>query len=75
MVFMGGHHGRSHCCPKKHIAAHLKFTKEHLDVPQRFWQNILWTDETTVKWCGRNTPLCGGEKKAQDTNIQTSSQL
>jgi hypothetical protein len=35
MVFMGGHHGRSHCC-KKNIAALLKFAKEDLDVPQRF---------------------------------------
>ena len=29
---------------KKNIAARLKFGKEHLDVPQCFWQNILWTD-------------------------------
>jgi hypothetical protein len=29
---------------QKNIAAHLKFVKEHLDVPQRFWQNIQWTD-------------------------------
>uniref|UniRef100_A0AAZ3R282 Transposase Tc1-like domain-containing protein n=1 Tax=Oncorhynchus tshawytscha TaxID=74940 RepID=A0AAZ3R282_ONCTS len=28
---------------RKNIAARLKFAKEHLDVPQRFWQNILWT--------------------------------
>jgi hypothetical protein len=33
MVFMGGHHGRSHCCPKKRNSASLKFAKEHLDVP------------------------------------------
>jgi hypothetical protein len=29
---------------KKNIAARLWFPKEHLDVPQRYWQNILWTD-------------------------------
>ena len=29
---------------KKNIAAHLKFAKEHLDVSQHFWQNILWID-------------------------------
>ena len=29
---------------QKNIAARLKFAKEHLDVPQCFWQNILWTD-------------------------------
>uniref|UniRef100_A0A803JLP3 Transposase Tc1-like domain-containing protein n=1 Tax=Xenopus tropicalis TaxID=8364 RepID=A0A803JLP3_XENTR len=26
---------------KKNIAARLKFAKEHLDVPQQYWQNIL----------------------------------
>jgi hypothetical protein len=34
MVFMGGHHGRSHCCPKKNNATCLMFAKEHLDVPK-----------------------------------------
>ena len=29
---------------KKNIAAHLKFAKEHLNCPQRYRQNILWTD-------------------------------
>ena len=71
---MGGHQGRSNCCPKKNIAARLKFAKVHLDAPQRYWQNILWTDETTVELFGRNSTLCG-EKKAQHTNIKTSSQL
>lgn len=55
MVFMGGQHGRSHCCPKKNIAARLKFVKVHLNVPQRYWQDILWADETTVELFGRNT--------------------
>ena len=40
---------------KKNIAARLKFAKVHLDVPQRYWQNILWTDETTVELFGRIT--------------------
>ena len=57
-----GVHGRtprrSQCCPKKCIAARLKFAKVHLDVPQRYWQNILWTDETTVELFGRNTQHC-----------------
>ena len=29
---------------KENIAACLKFAKEHMDVPQRYWLNILWTD-------------------------------
>ena len=40
---------------KKKMYARLKFTKEYLDVPHRYWQNILWTDETTVELFGRNT--------------------
>jgi hypothetical protein len=63
MVFMGGHHGRRHCYPQKNIAAHLKFTKEHLDVPQSYWQNILWTDETKVVLFGRNTQQYVWRKK------------
>ena len=40
---------------KKDIAARRKFAKDHLDVPQQFWQNILWTDETKIELFGRNT--------------------
>uniref|UniRef100_A0AAZ3P037 Transposase Tc1-like domain-containing protein n=1 Tax=Oncorhynchus tshawytscha TaxID=74940 RepID=A0AAZ3P037_ONCTS len=40
---------------KKSIAARLKFSKVHLDVPQRYWQNIMWTVETTVELFERNT--------------------
>uniref|UniRef100_A0A8C5PUM9 Transposase Tc1-like domain-containing protein n=1 Tax=Leptobrachium leishanense TaxID=445787 RepID=A0A8C5PUM9_9ANUR len=40
---------------KKNIAARLKFAKEHLDVPQHYWQNILWTDETKIELFGKNT--------------------
>ncbi|KAJ4922284.1 hypothetical protein JOQ06_021628, partial [Pogonophryne albipinna] len=35
---------------RKNIAARLKFAKEHLDVPQHYWQNILRTDETKVEF-------------------------
>ena len=55
MVFMGGLHGGSHCCQKKNIVARLMFAKRHLDTPQKFWQNMLWTDETKVELFGRNT--------------------
>ena len=55
MLFMRGHHGRSYCCPTKNSAARLKFAKVHLDVPQRYCHNILWTDETTVELFGNNT--------------------
>ena len=74
MVFMGGHHERKPLLSKKNIAACLKFAKEHLDVRQRYWQNILWTDETKVELFGRkeHTTLCV-EKRRPST--PTSFQL
>ena len=56
MVFMGGHNQEA-------TAACLKFAKVHLDVSQRYWQNILWTDETTSELFGRNTQHCVERKK------------
>ena len=73
-----GFHGRTPrkkpLLSKKSIAAHQKFAKEHLEVPQHYWQYILWTDETTVELFGRNTQHCVEEKKAQHTNIKISTQ-
>uniref|UniRef100_A0A3Q1JLH5 ST3 beta-galactoside alpha-2,3-sialyltransferase 1 n=1 Tax=Anabas testudineus TaxID=64144 RepID=A0A3Q1JLH5_ANATE len=34
---------------------HLVLAKEHLDLPQHYWQNILWTDETKIELFGKNT--------------------
>ena len=48
-VSTAGHHEGSHCLLKKNIAACLKFAKEHIDTPQRDWQNVLWTDETKIE--------------------------
>ena len=63
-------------CPNKNIAARLKFAKEHLDVPQRYWQNILWTDETTAELFGRKTyNIMCGEQKVQHTSSQVKSML
>uniref|UniRef100_A0A3B4TNE5 Uncharacterized protein n=1 Tax=Seriola dumerili TaxID=41447 RepID=A0A3B4TNE5_SERDU len=41
---------------KKNIAARLKFVKEHIDTLQRYWRNVLWTDETKIElFGGKNT--------------------
>ncbi|KAF7670306.1 hypothetical protein LDENG_00272020 [Lucifuga dentata] len=45
-----GIHGR---VPRKNTKARLTFAKKHLDDPQDFWENILWTDETKVELFGR----------------------
>uniref|UniRef100_A0A9J8BFB0 Transposase Tc1-like domain-containing protein n=1 Tax=Cyprinus carpio carpio TaxID=630221 RepID=A0A9J8BFB0_CYPCA len=34
---------------KKNIKACLSFARKHLDDPQDFWENTLWTDETKTK--------------------------
>lgn len=40
MEFMGGLH-REDTAGQIFFAGYLKFVKEHLDVPQHYWQNIL----------------------------------
>ncbi|KAK3528556.1 hypothetical protein QTP70_002805 [Hemibagrus guttatus] len=39
---------------KKNIAACLKFAEDHLDTPQHYWENVLWTDETKIKLFEKN---------------------
>ena len=36
------------------MALWLRFAKLHLDKPQDFWTNVLWTDETKVEMFGHN---------------------
>ncbi len=38
---------------KYNIKARLSFARKHLDDPQDFWENTLWTDETKVELFGR----------------------
>ncbi len=33
---------------KKHVEACLKFAAQHLDKPMKYWQNIVWSDETLI---------------------------
>lgn len=34
---------------QKRIVGHLKFVRYSLDVPQFFWERVLWTDERKVE--------------------------
>ena len=36
------------------MAAQLRFVKLHLNKPQDFWNNVLWTDQTKVEMFGHN---------------------
>ncbi|MEE6509030.1 hypothetical protein FKM82_023899 [Ascaphus truei] len=40
---------RGNSYSKKNIAACLKIAKEHIDEPQDFWINVLWTDESKLQ--------------------------
>ncbi|KAK3528622.1 hypothetical protein QTP70_006032 [Hemibagrus guttatus] len=39
---------------KKNIKARLSFARKHLDDPQDFWENTLWTEETKTELFGRS---------------------
>lgn len=34
---------------------HLMFAKDHIDTPQCYWENVLWTDKPKAKLFGENT--------------------
>ncbi|CAJ0962571.1 unnamed protein product [Ranitomeya imitator] len=55
-------HGLRSCSARRvpllkpvHVRARLKFAREHLDDPEEFWENVLWSDETKLELFGRNT--------------------
>ena len=33
---------------KKHVEAHLKFVAQDLDKPVKYWENIVWSDESKI---------------------------
>ncbi|CAJ0935365.1 unnamed protein product [Ranitomeya imitator] len=64
------HHGLRSCSARRvpllkpvHVRARLKFAREHLDDPEEFWENVLWSDETKLKLFGRNTTCRVWRKK------------
>ncbi|MGH0163515.1 UNVERIFIED_CONTAM: hypothetical protein FKN15_045389 [Acipenser sinensis] len=56
---------------KKNMNAHLKFAKKHLDDPQEFWNNILWTGQ---KWnfLADTGPVMSGENQTLHSTVRTS---
>src|SRR4029434_2093987 len=39
---------------KKHVEACSKFAAQHLDKPVKYWENIVWSDESKIKLFGHN---------------------
>ncbi|KAK3551411.1 hypothetical protein QTP70_017294, partial [Hemibagrus guttatus] len=57
---------------KKNIKARLSFARKHLDDPQDFWENTLWTDETKIELFGRSVShyvWCKSNTAFQKKNI------
>lgn len=42
---------------EKHKKARLEFAKMHIDKPQSFWENVLWTDESKLELFGKSHQL------------------
>ncbi len=59
---------------QKNIKARLSFARKHLDDPQDFWENTLWTDETKVELFGRCVHITSGVKVTQHFRKRTSYQ-
>ncbi|CAJ0965612.1 unnamed protein product [Ranitomeya imitator] len=56
-----------------HVRARLKFAREHLDDPEEFWENVLWSDETKLELFGRNTTCRVWRKK--NTELHPSNTI
>ena len=37
-----------------HKKSRMRYGKAHLDKPEAFWKNILWSDETKIELFGQN---------------------
>uniref|UniRef100_H2LAD6 Transposase Tc1-like domain-containing protein n=1 Tax=Oryzias latipes TaxID=8090 RepID=H2LAD6_ORYLA len=51
-----------------HQKARLEFAKMHVDKPQSFWENVLWTDETKLDLFGKAHQLYVHRLKNQAYN-------
>ncbi|CAJ0946789.1 unnamed protein product [Ranitomeya imitator] len=74
------HHGLRSCSARRvplpkpvHVRARLKFAREHLDDPEKFWENVLWSDETKLELFGRNTTCRVWRKK--NTELHPSNAI
>ncbi|CAJ0946106.1 unnamed protein product, partial [Ranitomeya imitator] len=74
------HHGLRSCSARRvpllkpvHVQARLKFAREHLDDPEEFWENVLWSDETKLELFGRNTTCRVWRKK--NTELHPSNTI
>ena len=56
--FYGRRPRRTPVLRKRNKKARLELAKTHLNKPKSFWENVLWTDETSLKDFGEAHHLC-----------------
>lgn len=44
--------GAPPCCLQRIKKSRLQYAKSHEDKPQKFWDSVLWTDETKLELFG-----------------------
>lgn len=58
-----------------HKKARLEFAKMHIDKPQSFWENVLWSDETKLELFSRSHQLyvrrCKNEAYKEKNTVPT----
>ena len=72
-------HGRvsrrkPYLCPH-HKIQHQKYSTEHLQKPDVFWKQVLWTDEVKIELFGHNQQRHVWSKKEQHFMKRTPCQL
>lgn len=48
---------------KTHVEACLKFTTQHLEMPVDYWENVVWSDQTEVRFFHDNLTIRCLEEK------------
>ena len=60
---------------ENHKKARLDFAKIHIDKPQSFWENVLWTNETKLELFGKSHQFyihrCNNEAYKEKNTILT----
>src|SRR4029434_9449027 len=52
-----------------HKKAKLEFAKMHIDKPQGFWENVLWTDETKLELFGKSRQRYVHRRKKEKNTV------
>ena len=74
LTFMGGVQGGNLCSPRN-MKARLKFARENVNKDQDFWNDVLWTVESTTELSGHQNWRLFDVNQIQHYRKITSRQL